>query len=466
MARPRPLVLALLRVLRAIVRRFYNSIKQVAAIRQEPIARVWLALGVTIGVLLLVIWWRAPNLIGSLSINLLAGAIGGIVGVYFSLEVIRPYIRTIERQRIDPAKKILNTYETIYKDDETAYPNFIRLDEIEAWEDSSLPHYAEKTIEYLPGPVGQVLMRGIEPEAPLMITSEQSEIRPLDSFSCVLAKREGGDGEGIDSEALYTVPEGLGSLLEPYYDDIRQMFLEENRRNEPKVRLDEYRDGTFVFSKTTYYRSFLTNFCPDYPTRNEAPIRTLTAPLLFDEDGDALPLSESPFSNHFGGGGLVVTTDGKILLSVRGKTVAVEGNSKHLSFSGSFDYETVAKDGLRAEIEAILKDETGIESSSIVEVCTLGVTRRIERLGKPDLVTLVLVDEDVSWGAATNQFVAMDAVPVSPDADLRIDSIAELFEGNRPYTATRSLVSHLDERAYPPSLGLVSAIYLMDSLAD
>jgi len=95
----------------------------------------------------------------------------------------------------------------------------------------------------------------------------------------------------------------------------------------------------------------------------------------------------------------------------------------------------------------------------------LGVTRRVERLGKPDLVTLVLVDEEASWEAATHQFISMDAVPVTTE-DVRFNSITDLFEDDWAYTITSSLVEHLDERAYPPSIGLVSAIYLIDALAD
>jgi hypothetical protein len=434
-------------------------------VRREPVVRVWAVLAVAIGVLFLSIWWVAPGIVPSLSINLLAGAIGGIVGVYFSLEVIRPYIRTVERQRIDPAPQILDSYRQIYEDDMTAYPDFIRLDTIDAWIDRPPNPYVKRFIRLLPGPFGRVFMRGIRPEAPITTVYEPSEIHSLDDFSCVPAETNAETETGSDGGQLYTVPERLQSLLEPYEDDICRMFRQENRKNEEKMRLNEYRDGTFVYSKTTYYRSFLTNFCPDYPARSKATIRTLTAPLLFDETGSAIPLSESAFSNHFGGGGLVVTTGGDVLLAVRGKTVAVEGNSKHLSFSGSFNYETITNDGLEVQIESILEEETGVDRSNVVETCMLGVTRRVERLGKPDLVTLVLVDEEASWEAATHQFISMDAVPVTTE-DVRFNSITDLFEDDWAYTITSSLVEHLDERAYPPSIGLVSAIYLIDALAD
>lgn len=470
-----PLALSLLRMLKALFRRLMNSINQVWRIRREPVVRVWAVLAVAIGVLFFSIWSVAPGIVPSLSINLLAGAIGGIVGVYFSLEVIRPYIRTVERQRIDRAEQIIDSYQQIYEDDMTAYPDFIQLDTINAWIDRPRNRYVKRFISLLPGPFQDFFILGIRlrsedeeeecEEAPITTVYEPSEIHSLDDFSCVPAKTDAEAETGSDGGQLYTVPERLESLLEPYEDDIRRMFRQENRKNEEKMRLDEYRDGTFVYSRTTYYRSFLTNFCPDYPARSKATIRTLTAPLLFDETGSAIPLSESAFSNHFGGGGLVVTTGGEALIAVRGKTVAVEGNSKHLSFSGSFNYEAITDDGLEVQIKSILEEETSIDRSNVVETCMLGVTRRVERLGKPDLVTLVLVDEDASWEAATHQFISMDAVPVTRE-DVRFNSITDLFKDDRAYTITRSLVEHLDERAYPPSIGLVSAIYLMDALAD
>lgn len=464
MSRFGSLMLSLLRILNALIRRSIDSIKQVWGIRREPAVRMWAVLAVAIGVLFFSIWRVTPGIIPSLSINLLAGAIGGIVGVYFSLEVIRPYIRTVERQRIDPAPRIIGSYQQIYEDNMAAYPDFIRLDTIDAWIDRPFNPYAKRLIRLLPSPFGRVFMRGIRSETPITTVYEPSEIHSLNDFECVPAETDAETETGSNGEQLYTVPKRLESLLEPYEDDISRMFRQENRRNEEKMRLDEYRDGTFVYSRTTYYRSFLTNFCPDYPTRSKGTIRTLTAPLLFD-DGSAVPLSESAFSNHFGGGGLVVTTDGEVVIAVRGKTVAVEGNSKHLSFSGSFNYETITDDGLEGQIKSILEKETGIDRSNVVETCMLGVTRRIERLGKPDLVTIVLVNEEASWEAATQQFISMDTVPVTSE-DVRFNSINDLFKDDQAYTITRSLVKHLDERAYPPSIGLVSAIYLMDALAD
>ncbi|MFC4359488.1 hypothetical protein ACFO0N_16210 [Halobium salinum] len=456
------LMVPIISVIQAVLRRFANSTKQVFAIREEPTFRVWMLLAVLLTAVYGLIWWFVPSILTPLSINLLAGVIGGVVGVYFSLDVIRPYVRTVERRRIESTPRILESYENIYDNNRSVHPDFIRLDEIAAWKGRSTHPLTETIIATLPDPIGRVFRPGIRPEVPLAVEYVPEKLRSVSGYSCTQVVDS--DQPEADNGGLYEVPTRLQSLLEPYEEDIREMFLQEGRKNEEKMRLDGFDDKGFVYSKTTYYRSFLTNFCPDYPPQSPAPIRKLTAPLLFDTDGETIPLSESPFSNHFGGGGLVVTTDGKILLSVRGKTVAVEGNSKHLSFSGSFDYETVRTEGLRTEIEDIVEDETGIGADNIIEICVLGVTRRIERLGKPDLVTIVLVDEDVDWGPATDQFISIDAVPIISEG-AHFESIDDVFTGDRPLNMSQKLIEHLNERAYPPSLGLVSAIYLINAVA-
>lgn len=453
------LLLSFSRLLQAFLHRSSNSVRQAVAIRREPGARGLALFATVVGLTLGIVWWLDPAVIGELSVDLLAGGIGAIFGVYFSLEIVRPYLRTVERQRIDSAPEILETYDEMYGGTGSQSPNFIDLDRVDAWVGGrDMNPFLDRIVRTFPASISRGVLWDDESRFPLTTVHEPSAVRTLDSYHCEPANADGGSG-------TYTVPEQLASLLEPYREEIRGRFLRENRWNQSKMRLDAFRDGRFVYSKTTYYRSFLTNFCPDFPSRSGASIRAITSHLLFDPDGETVPLCESQFSNHFGGGGLVVTTGGTLLLSVRSKTVAVEGNSKHLSFSGSFDYETVKTGGLLTQIESILEDETGISPEHVIEVCMLGVVRRVERLGKPDLVTLVLVDEGAEWEDTTEQFLSLDEVPLSSGTDRQFETIEEFFERDQAHQATRSIFRHLNDRAYPPSLGLVSAIYLLDSLA-
>lgn len=383
-------------------------------------SRVQLVVGLFLfaGILMLGFRLLYPSVFPSLVSDLLISVLGAVFGVYISVELLLPYVRHVERRRINTASEIVEA-----ADDPSA---FLDLTELPSQRNDG-PDRIPVTAEQLP-----------------------ATVRWYESF----------DHEFTNEQ--YSVPDELAALYESDSDELRSVFRRENRSNGRKVRLDAVSDDAFQLSTTTYYRSFVTNFCPDYELSGGTTLRELAAPLLF-ENGRPKPLSETPFSDHFGGGGLVITTDGRALIPVRSRSVAVEGKALHLSFSGSFDVAPVKDGGVGAALRDILTAELAIDPSSVQALTYLGTTRRIERLGKPDTVALALVDASADLDIATDQFVRAHTVEV---CDHRITDVDTLFERTTARQIVTTVLAEIDRQPYRASLGLLSVLWLYWELAD
>ncbi|MXV61226.1 hypothetical protein GS429_03945 [Natronorubrum sp. JWXQ-INN-674] len=400
--------------------RLRDDAKQLRRAFAEPRVRFVVGLFLLAGLVILSVRLLYPAVFPSLVSDLLISVLGAVFGVYISVELLLPYVRHVERARIDAADEIVDSYDNP--------SSFLDLTALPGSRDrADVPERIPVTAEQLP-----------------------SSLRSYDSFEHELLDRQ------------YDVPDELAALYESDADELRALFRRENRTNGRKVRLESASADTFELSTTTYYRSFLTNFCPDYELSGGATIRELSKPLLFDGETPK-PLSETPFSDHFGGGGLVITTDGRAVLPVRSRSVAVEGKALHLSFSGSFDVADVTTGGIDAALRSILTDELDLESSSVQSVSYLGTTRRIERLGKPDTVSLAFVDADAALDITTEQFVNSYSVTV---CDEPVSDVEDLFEPEVARQVIECLLAAIDRRPYRPSLGLLSFLWLYWELVD
>jgi len=392
--------------------RLRDDVKQISRAFSEPRVRLVIGLFVLTGSIVVAIRFTYPTLFPSILSDLLISAIGAIFGVYISIELLLPYVRHVERSRIDPAEEIVEAYEDT--------SSFLDTEELPA-----------------------TLSTGAK-RIPISVEHSPETIRSYESLECMLTKTQ------------YSVPDELAALYEADADELRQVFQRENRTNGRKVKLETVSDTGFDMTTTTYYRSFLTNFCPDYELSGGATLRELTKPLLF-EGGSPKPLTDTPFSDHFGGGGVVITTDGYALMPVRSRSVAVEGKALHLSFSGSFDVTSVESAGVGNALREILTAELSVKTDEIQSLAYLGTTRRIERLGKPDTVGLVLVDSPNEIRTTTDQFIKLHTVEVCEGP---IEEITDLFEATVARQIITALINEIDHRPYRPSIGLVSFLCL------
>ena len=400
--------------------RLRDDAKQLRRAFAEPQVRFVVGLFLFAGFVILSVRLLYPAVFPSLISDLVISVLGAVFGVYISVELLLPYIRHVERARIDAADKIVDSYDNP--------SSFLELTALPGLTDGAdVPEQVPVTAEQLP-----------------------SSLRSYDSFDHKLTDRQ------------YSVPDELAALYESDADELRALFRRENRTNGRKVRLESVSTDEFELSTTTYYRSFLTNFCPDYELSGDTTLRELSKRLLFDDETPK-PLSETPFSDHFGGGGLVITTDGRAVLPVRSRSVAVEGKALHLSFSGSFDVSDVKTGGIDSALRSILTEELDLETSSVRALAYLGTTRRIERLGKPDTVALALVDADAALDTTTEQFVNSYSVTV---CDEPVSDVEDLFEPKVARQVIKRLLAAMDQRPYRPSLGLLSFLWLYWELVD
>ena len=198
-----------------------------------------------------------------------------------------------------------------------------------------------------------------------------------------------------ESGEFYEFPPEIEALIEPRTDLLEEIFYASGSFNSILARLNRIEDGTFVTEKTSYYRSFVTNYCPDFDLYQPRTFRELTEYRLFDDRGRLRQLGKSQLSDHLGISSAVVTTSGAILLPERSEQVAVDQGTIGVSVGGSVAAEHGVKVAdIGGSLIGELEEELGIDTEHVVESRYLGTVRRMERLGKPDVCAIVLVDDD------------------------------------------------------------------------
>ena len=356
------------------------------------------------------------------SLSTLIAVIVTFLSVYFSIDVLAPYLKHSERTRISGSESVTDAY-----DDDVLLSLERWLPEANDWSGSNSP-----------------IAAGIEdvPETPHSLDEVNYDFR----------------GE------MYEVPDDVWGVIEPAVPEMREIFEREGFFSELKPRLDEIADGDFHLSKTTYYRSFQTNFCPDLDLGSGRSLRELTESELVD-DGELVPLEDSPFSNHLGAAGLVVSADGVTVLSTRSGQVAVDKFATSLSFSGALTLEELDDEGeITSAVLEEMEEELNIPESAVKESVYLGTTRRMERLGKPDVLTLVLVDEVETWENPTEEFTKLNLVEL--DSQDRFDSVSQLLEPETADELVQKIQSRIEMTSRHASIGLLSFLALYSRLVD
>lgn len=344
-----------------------------------------------------------------------------LLSVYFSIDILSPHLKGSERTHISDSQSIVEEY-----DDQVLInmydwiPNSIQREDIN--------NHIAAAVEDVP-----------------------EEAKPLSDIECEL------------NNDMYHIPENLWGIIEPAEDRIKTIFNLSGSFSTLKPRLDRITEQKLYISKTTYYRSFQTNFCPDLNLGSNRTIRELTKSQLV-KDGELVSLENSPFSNHLGIAGMVISADGTMAVGTRSGHVAVDKYAKSLPFSGAANWSDFTESG-KAETAVIreIEEELKIGEDDIREIVYLGTTRRMERIGKPDIVTLVLVDEIDVWTSPSKEFTKLDIFDISTESP--IESTSELFSPEIADDVVRQLLSEVSESSRHASAGLLSFISLYSRLA-
>lgn len=387
--------------------------------RRDPTALALLLGSVLAGGLWVASVYALPSDVqGSKVFEVLASALTTVLAVVFSVDYVAPYLKRTERRRIARPDAVVDAHDRS--------PDFLDV----------------------PGGDGAVgRFRGYDDALPVAVEYLPASPTPVDE---VRIRDDGG---------FYDFPESVRATLGPERERFEALFRRERLHSELLSRVASVEaDGTHVVERTSYYRSFVTNFCPDLALTPNATPRDLLGRFVFDRDGRVRPLADSPLSDHLGGGCLLVRPDGRVVLARRSEGVSIEKRTLSLSFSGSFDVHDATLTEALAD-EAV--EELGVSSDAVRSLTYLGTVRRVERLGKPDVVSVGLLADEAHID--TDSPEVADVVEV--ETGVSPTTIDGLFEAENVRAVVEAVLTAVDDADVPPAIDLLTVLALLERRA-
>ena len=307
------------------------------------------ALGI---VFLLLLLTAFPSLTPDVLLDLVLTFIAALSGVYLSRALILHQVARTDRERILAPAAVQERYPDI-----SGVLDESRLSNVH--DGAALP-------DALPVVVQRGLFEGTDPTM------------PVDS-----------------TDNVYELPPSIEAFLEPLHDDLLARFSNEGRSNRRLAGIDSICDGRIRLYETSYFRTYCTNLSPDYTgdSGDQSLREAFRADLI--EDGQLKPLASTPFSNALSGGGLAVTTDGQTVVGLRSLNVTVDEYELTDSFGSSLGIRAVESTGVLGALEQTAQTELRAadgRSLSFEAVYGLGIARRLDWLGQPNLHGIYLVD--------------------------------------------------------------------------
>jgi hypothetical protein len=393
--------------------KYIRPTRRLLSERNIQIGISFLLLGLLSSLVLIVF---LPDMDISLLLESIPSLVGSVAGVYISYSVISRHLMDTESDRINFREEVLREYDY----------DFPKVNYVDKKDDlGEIP----TAFEYVP-----------------------EQVRRLKEFEF----EKTGD--------VYQLPCSVCGFLETEMDRLKQRFKEEGKFNWRKYRLEGVNpeSGTLKVSETTYFRTFITNFSPDlgFEGWDDRTLREAFKNQTI-RDKKVVPLSESPFSNHFGIGSFVIDQEGNFALAVRNKDVSVATNQLGLPISGSFDVDNFEGDSqpnlikpkAREEGEMGLDDETIEASYSYL----MGIVRRMEWLGKPDALSILIVDDIGVPKSMTKEYDDMKLIETEVE---QIGNGTLLFKEDNARKVLRAIEESIEESGFDPTVGLLSWMLL------
>lgn len=210
------------------------------------------------------------------------------------------------------------------------------------------------------------------------------------------------DGDTTVLFADHTEEHELPSFVITHADELLQAHKNSEKKNTNTVRLNDFDyDGdkhqlTLQTGRSTYYHMLITNRCMDYRFANGLSIRE-----VYEYEDHICPLENSKFGNQIGINGLIVTSDGYVLVEKRGRKKITWKNKFAQSISLAMkldDMEMTRWDKLDAQSQGIfheiitktVKGNFGLLPEKDYEPFQmehhfLGIARDLLEGGKPNL---------------------------------------------------------------------------------
>jgi len=348
-------------------------------------------------------------------------------GVYISFGLLLSELRPPAKDRIDRPESVVSFYE-----ERGCADDFIAMTDIGGWDDAT-------PLDTVPGIVESI------PEKPVPVSELEAT---------------------VDTEQFYPLPERVQRLYEPVIDTLHEDFVDEGNFNQMKLRPHSL-DGTdFAYGTTTFFNNYATNLTPDYDLFNSRSARELFHSEVFRPDDSLRPLtgSESTKLPYIAASaGMIIGRDGKAVFPIRSRDVIIEGLNLGLSFGGSWDLDKVSADGIDGQIESELSEERKLVADHPIDIHYIGTLRRLELLGKPDCFLVGVVDGVPDWKVSSSEETGIVVEQVIPE-DVTVDGIETVLA--HANTVTRRVRRLINESAYPPGVGLLYWLYLLNCMAE
>lgn len=201
-------------------------------------------------------------------------------------------------------------------------------------------------------------------------------------------------------------PHKLPSFIIKHADELLLAHKNSSTRNNNTIRLNDFDyDGenlTLRTQRSTYYHMLITNRCMDYSFANGLTIRN-----LYEYQSRICPLHKSKFGNQIGINGLIITSDGYVLLEKRDHKKTTWKNKFAQSISLALKADEIVSDktgvignktedaaeGLKRVIQKTIRKNFGITEKDcepfVLETNFLGLARDLLEGGKPNLYFFV-----------------------------------------------------------------------------
>lgn len=211
-----------------------------------------------------------------------------------------------------------------------------------------------------------------------------------------------------DTEILFddhTKEHELPSFVIAHADELLQAHKNSEKKNTNTVRLNDFtydeekHQLKLDTGRSTYYHMLITNRCMDYRFANGMSIRE-----VYEYEDHICPLERSKFGNQIGINGLIVTSDGYVLVEKRGRKKITWKNKFAQSISLAMKLDDLdmtrwdqlgaapedAQNTLKTIIEKTVKSNFGLLAGTDyenfrVEHNFLGIARDLLEGGKPNL---------------------------------------------------------------------------------
>ncbi|NHN61127.1 MULTISPECIES: hypothetical protein [Halorussus] len=355
-----------------------------------------------------------PQLTPSTALQLVTTFVAAVAGVYLSHTLVVHRIFKTDRDRIDAPEAVCERY-----------ADAVELLELSGLE-SLNPAYAG--------------------ELPLVVHDSDVFEGPDPSFP---TER---------SDSVYQLPASVSAFLEPRRDDLVARFNSEGKHNRRLVRVDAIRGSTVRVSESSYFRTYCTNISPDFTGRSDRKsLRDAFDPELVTERG-IVPLSESPFSNTLSGGGLVVTTDGATILGLKALDATVGERELADSFGGNVEFQRFGDASVRDELVREATEEVASVTERDVRVLYgLGLVRRLDWLGQPNLHSLLLVDAPAELVHSGTEH--LHTISVDLGEDVTVDE-ASLSDPDFAREFVSEILDACESSRYTPGVTLLTTLEL------